>query len=60
MLGGVEGKCVNVVRIHRIANKTASCVCIQREEKEKGQVVGVPESLKALVANFAVGGCVHQ
>src|SRR5437660_1697174 len=44
----------------RISHEAAGGMSVEGEEEDESQVVGVPESLEALVANLVVRGGVHQ
>ena len=60
MLGRVEGKPWDIIWFDRIANKTAGGVAVKSEHEEKCEVMGIPERLEALVADFVVRSCIHE
>lgn len=60
MLRAVEGEHCNVIGIGGVTDETASGVSVQSDHEEERKMMGVPESLKALLADFVVGRGVHQ
>lgn len=55
MLCVVERERALKVRIRRVANETACCMGVERQQEEKGKVVGIPEGFKRLLANLGGG-----
>lgn len=60
MFGGIERESANVVRIHGISHETASGMGIQTNHEEECEMMSVPKRFEALLADFVVGGGVHQ
>ena len=60
VLGGIKREGVDVVRVRRIADETASCVGIQANHEEECEMVCIPESFKTLGAYLVMSGRVHQ
>jgi hypothetical protein len=60
VLGRVERESADVVGLGRVAHKAAGGVGEETEHEEKRQVMGVPERLETLLADFVVSGTVHQ
>ena len=56
----VEGESRDVIGIDCVSDETASGVGVESDHEEECEVVGVPESLKTLVADLVVGGRVHD
>jgi len=48
------------VRLNTIADEAPSGVCVDADHEEEREVMCIPESLEALVANLMVGGGVHE
>jgi hypothetical protein len=48
------------VRFNTIADEAPSGVCVDTDHEEEREVMCIPEGLEALVANFMVGGGVHE
>jgi hypothetical protein len=48
------------VRFDTIADEAASGMCVDTDHEEEREVMCIPESLEALVANLMVGGGVHE
>lgn len=60
VLGRVEREGLDVIRVGRVAHEAAGSVGEKTEHEEERKVVGVPERLEALLANFVMRGAVHQ
>ena len=60
VIGSVKGKCLRVGRLSGVANETPSCVRVETNHEEESKMMGVPESLKALVTNLVMGSAVHE
>ena len=60
MIGRVEGKSWDVVRVDSVSDETAGGVGVKGDHEEKRKVVGVPECLEALAADLVMGSCVHD
>lgn len=60
MLRGVEGEHSDVVGIGGVADEAPGGVTVEPDHEEEREVVGIPESLKALVTNLVMGSGVHQ
>lgn len=60
MLGVIEGECGGVGGIYTVSNETTSSMRIHSDHEEKCEVVGVPESFKALLSDFLLCGGIHQ
>lgn len=60
VFSGVEGEGEGVIGVHGVTHETTGCVGVQGNHEEKCQVMGVPESLEALLANLLMCGSVHQ
>ena len=60
VLSRVEGEGKSVVGIHGVTYETTSCMSVESDHEEECQVMGVPESLEALVTDLVVGSGVHQ
>lgn len=60
MVSLVEGEVVDIVGLDRVAHKAAGRMGVQSNHEKEGQVVGVPEHFKGLIANLFVGGAVHE
>lgn len=56
----VEGEGRLEVRFNTIADEAPSGVCVDTDHEEEREVMCIPESLEALVANLLVGGGVHE
>lgn len=46
--------------ISSITDEASDRMGVKTEHKDESQMMGVPESLEALLTNLLVGGCVHQ
>ena len=56
----IEGESCDVVGVDGVSDETASSVGVKGYHEEECEVVGIPEGLKALAADFMVGGGVHD
>ena len=50
----VEGERVGIIWVGGISDEATSCVCVETDHPEEGEVMGVPESLEALVSDLPV------
>ena len=56
----VEREGVDVVGTSAVSDEAACCVRVQSDHEEECEMVGVPERLKALLANFVMRRAVHE
>ncbi len=56
----VEGEGIGERWQRGTADEASGSVRVEADHKEERQVVSVPERLEALLANFCVGGTVHE
>lgn len=59
-LGVIEGEGVCVSGVDGVTNEASGSMGVETDHEEEGEVVGVPESLEALLTNPLVGGGVHE
>jgi hypothetical protein len=59
-IGVVEGEGTGERWQGHTTNEASSGVRVEADHEEERQVVSVPERLKALLANFCMGGTVHD
>lgn len=59
-IGVVKGECVCELWQGGTTDKASSGVGVEADHEEKGEMMGVPESLEALLADLVVGGRVHD
>jgi hypothetical protein len=57
---GIERERGDVVRICGITDEATSGVGIKTDHEEESEMMSVPESLEALVANFMMSGSVDE
>jgi hypothetical protein len=60
VLGGVEGKCGNVIWVDGVADEASSGMGPKGNHEKEREVMSVPESLEALMTNLVMGGRVHD
>jgi hypothetical protein len=60
MLRGIERERAGIIWVDTITNETTRCVGVKSNHEKESQVVGVPESLEALVADLMVSSGVHE
>ena len=60
VFGRVEGEVGNEIGIGRVSYEASDGMSVQTEHEEECKVMGIPESLEALVANLGMGRGIHQ
>ena len=60
VLRRVEGEGCDVVRVNTVTDEATSSMTVKSNHEKECQVMGVPESLEALIANLPMRGSVHQ
>ena len=60
VLRRVEGEGCDVVRVNTVTDEATSSMTVKSNHEKECRVMGVPESLEALIANLPMRGSVHQ
>jgi hypothetical protein len=60
MFRRIEGEGRDEVWLDRVSNETSSGMGIETKHEEKGEVVGVPEGLKAFLSDLGMRGGIHD
>lgn len=60
MFRAVERERRGIVRVSGVADEASSGMRVEANHEKECEVVGVPEGLKALVADLVVRSCVHE
>jgi hypothetical protein len=60
MLCGVKGEGGNVVGVSRVPDEAASSVSVESNHEKECEMVSVPKSLEALVADLVVSSGVNE
>lgn len=60
MFGGVEWESRDVVGKNGVSNEATSGVGKETDHEEECKMMGIPESLEALLTNFVVRGGIHE
>jgi len=60
MLSRIEREGWDVVGVHGVPNKATGGVRVESDHEKECEMVGIPEGLETLIADFMMGGSVHE
>lgn len=60
MFRGIEWKSGSEVWVNGVPYKAATRMCVKADHEKECEMMCVPKHLKALMANFVMGCCVHD